>query len=283
MDLSKKPPWSGKSLKRLGAALVDDGETPKGCPQYDDVMLWHNDLAAAVKAIIEAREWAAFDVSRAAITARPKTLDTLVQKLRRESNLSLNQVQDLAGVRMDADFTLNRQLQFAQEVAEYFGEKSVVKDIREDPHSGYRAVHVWLRLPAGRVEIQFRTVMQSAWANTYERLGDIFGRGIRYGEMPGNAPARRLVESLHHQSEIIARIEDAEQQVVDLQDWLDKMPDDVIQLHGSDDELDSGLTIASEDLQARLGVAREELQEQKASYLDSLNELKSMLDEMEDD
>ena len=99
------------------------------------------------------------------ITARSKTLDTLVQKLRREDHLSLDEVQDLAGVRVDADIAIDVQLALAQEIATHFGPRSRVRDYRDSPHSGYRAVHVWLRLPAGHVEVQIRTVAQSTWAN----------------------------------------------------------------------------------------------------------------------
>jgi ppGpp synthetase/RelA/SpoT-type nucleotidyltranferase len=131
------------------------------------------------------------------------------RKLRRESHLTLDVVQDLAGVRVDADFSLDVQLALATEVAGHFGERSVIRDIRDEPHSGYRAVHVWLRLPGGRAEIQFRTEPQSAWANAYERLGDLFGREIRYGAIPDRPPAARLVSILHRTSERIARAETA--------------------------------------------------------------------------
>jgi ppGpp synthetase/RelA/SpoT-type nucleotidyltranferase len=70
-------------------------------------------------------------------------------KLGREQHLSLDQVQDLAGVRVDGDFTLDVQLALEKEVAAHFGDRSVVKDIRSNPHNGYSAVHLWVRCPAG--------------------------------------------------------------------------------------------------------------------------------------
>lgn len=80
-----------------------------------------------------------------------------------------------------------------------------MRDLRDNPHSGYRAVHVWLRLPGGRVEVQIRTVGQSAWANTYERIGDLLGRGIRYNEMPEDQGAREIVELMHQLADTLAR------------------------------------------------------------------------------
>jgi ppGpp synthetase/RelA/SpoT-type nucleotidyltranferase len=269
VNLDDHRPWSKRALKRLGEALVEGRDTPEGCPHYDDVMLWHNDLAAAVAAELESRQWLSFPTARLDITARPKTKDTLVQKLKREP-LILPQVQDIAGVRVDADFTLDSQLALAQEVAEHFGEKSVVRDIRDDPHSGYRAVHVWLRLPPGRVEIQLRTIAQSAWANTYERLADRFGRGIRYGELPEGEAARRLVERLHNTSEEIASAERLEVEVLEIQTWLEGIPSD-----DRDDKHD--------ELEVMLSVTARRLEQLKSKYVHDLGELKRMLDDMEDD
>lgn len=49
---------------------------------------------------------------------------------------------------------------------------------------GYRAVHVIVSIGGRFVEIQIRTLGQDLWANVFERIADIFGRGIRYGEPP---------------------------------------------------------------------------------------------------
>lgn len=98
-------------------------------------------------------------------------------------------MQDLAGVRIEADLLLDEQTALAREIAQHFGaDAAAIHDLREGAHAGYRAVHVWVRLPAGRVEIQIRTALQHLWANAYESLGDVGGRGIRYGEPIDPAP-----------------------------------------------------------------------------------------------
>jgi hypothetical protein len=51
------------------------------------------------------------------VSSRPKTIDTLVDKLRRRPNQQLNTVQDLAGVRIDADLVLGEQTDLAREIA----------------------------------------------------------------------------------------------------------------------------------------------------------------------
>ena len=83
VDLNEPPPWSRSRLRALGKALVTATEPPGGCPTYTDVMLWHNELAANVAAIVYLGEWSSFDHDRMDVTSRPKTLDTLLQKLRR--------------------------------------------------------------------------------------------------------------------------------------------------------------------------------------------------------
>ncbi|MDY5839578.1 MAG: hypothetical protein SPJ78_02470 [Corynebacterium camporealensis] len=117
------------------------------------------------------------------------------------------------GIRFDCDLTLSQQTDVARFFAETFrqqGAKQVdIKDLRGDPHSGYRAVHLHVHANAGRSEIQIRTALQSRWANIYEKAGDIYGRDIRYlhegEEIPKNA--EKMVQDLHRLSRIIERIE----------------------------------------------------------------------------
>lgn len=148
-------------------------------------MEWYDGLGAAVQDVLRELDWESllYDRPRPEITSRAKTIDTLRDKLRRTPNRPLSSVQDVAGVRFECMMTLEEQDVVASAIAAAFdhGPKSV-KDLRAEPHWGYRAVHVWLRLPQGHVEVQVRTHLQGAWANAYEALADVLGRGIRYGE-----------------------------------------------------------------------------------------------------
>ena len=111
-------------------------------------------------------------------------------------------------MRFEAEMSLDEQDSVAEAVAGMFNERreDAVRDMRESPHSGYRAVHVWLRLPA-RVEIQIRTHPQGMWANMYESAADTLGRRIRYGELPRDSTSRQTVTDLHRLSAQIAEIE----------------------------------------------------------------------------
>lgn len=118
------------------------------------------------------------------LTGRPKTLDTTREKLRRMPEFQLSRIQDICGLRLDGDFSLDQQDLIVSRLQDVFlraGAQNVeAQDLRETPRQGYRAVHVNANFPAGRVEVQVRTKLQSAWANAFELLGDIYGREIRY-------------------------------------------------------------------------------------------------------
>lgn len=230
MDLQEKPSWSKKKLHKLGKALLDGSVPPEGCPTYNEVMLWHHELASEVAGIIDRTAWTSPDARwgdvQLRVSSRGKTIDTLVQKLQR-SNYGLEDIQDLAGVRVDGDFTLSQQSIFAGLLADRFGvEDKGKKDLRDDPHSGYRAFHLWVRCPAGRIEIQIRTAGQSEWANTYERLGDVLGRGIRYGEPADSerfqsATTEAREAASEAASEVVAQMHDLSFDLQALEKFLD--------------------------------------------------------------
>jgi hypothetical protein len=52
---------------------------------------------------------------------------------------------------------------------------------------GYAAVHVVVFPDDAPIEIQIRTAWQHEWAELFEKLADLVGRGIRYGESPRRA------------------------------------------------------------------------------------------------
>lgn len=181
----RRAPWAAKRLRALGIAIRDGAEVPPDCPSYREVMEWYANLALLVQTEIDSLDWDALLCGREyRVTSRPKTLDTLREKLERDHGTPLPSIQDVAGVRFEADMTLSEQDAVAQAIAGMFLQPpSSIHDLREAPHAGYRAVHVWIRLP-DRVEVQVRTALQGEWANAYESFADFAGRGVRYGETP---------------------------------------------------------------------------------------------------
>lgn len=149
------------------------------------------------------------------ISGRVKTESTLLQKLRRMGTTPISNIQDVAGLRFDSSLTLSEQIKVAEVFKNAFlveGAKRVdIRDLREESHSGYRAIHLHIRSGLGRAEMQIRTALQSKWANLYEEAADIYGRDIRYLHEKGVAMppgAEGVVEQLHELSSLVKRVEE---------------------------------------------------------------------------
>lgn len=229
-------PWSNKQLRKLGKC-IQLGEVPSGnVPDYGEVMMHFNNVAADTQEKIKSLDWESLLGGRTfEVTSRPKTIDTLREKLDRDPSNPLQVIQDIAGVRFEAEMTLDEQDAVVTAIVGLFNHdpNQCVKDLRVRPHSGYRAVHIWLRLPT-RVEVQVRTHLQSAWANMYESLADVLGREIRYGVMPTEEGPRLAVQALQELStDTIANVEEMKNQEVGLDERLhsviaefDALPDE---------------------------------------------------------
>ncbi|QPK80430.1 GTP pyrophosphokinase [Corynebacterium lizhenjunii] len=147
------------------------------------------------------------------LSARVKTKSVLLEKLRRMGGTPLLNVHDVAGIRFDCDLSLSQQAAIAESFKadlEAFGAKRVdIKDFRDAPHSGYRAIHLHIRSTAGRSELQIRTALQSKWANLYEEAADLYGREIRYLHEGADMPpgAGQMVQALQKASMLVAKVE----------------------------------------------------------------------------
>lgn len=139
MLLTDTPAWSKKKLARLGRALAEGSDAPENCPAYDDVMFWHHELAATVADEVASRRWESSAGIELGVSSRGKTIDTLIQKLRRPPLIPLDQVQDLAGVRVDADMTSVSRLHSRTNSQRTTGSKNVVTGIFETTHTAATA------------------------------------------------------------------------------------------------------------------------------------------------
>lgn len=262
-------PWSQNQLKRLGKHIRDGTEVPIGTPSYNEVMLWYNEVAARVQKRVASVDWTPLLQDRKPeVTSRPKTIDTLRQKLQRERTTPLPNIQDIAGVRFEAEMSLDEQDAVVVAIRGLFdlGEESV-KDLRAQPHSGYRAMHIWLRAEA-RVEIQVRTHLQGAWANMYEAAGDFFGREIRYGSLPTGERERKIVLELQRRS-----IEDTAEHEAQ---W-NMMAQTQLQFSEIPDVDDPEMKRQRADAEARLTEYTAAVKEYERSYRHQLDELRQIL------
>jgi ppGpp synthetase/RelA/SpoT-type nucleotidyltranferase len=147
----------------------------------------HSRLLQEVEGAIRAK------VKHVSPTGRLKTIGTIVDKLKRERTMAMSHMRDIAGIRIVEEMTRIQQDVLVDEIADAVQTLGSVKriDRRTDPRHGYRAVHIELEARPYHCEIQVRTRLQDQWAQIVEKLGDRWGRQIRYGESP-NSPRQRV-------------------------------------------------------------------------------------------
>jgi ppGpp synthetase/RelA/SpoT-type nucleotidyltranferase len=172
-------PMSKSALDRLGAKLA------MVTPASDDELDQLAEVIRAYQVVLDEVKARLVGLGFSP-TTRVKTKGTLIEKLRRESGMRLSRVQDLAGARIVVS-DRNEQDRVRDRICAHFtaaGHDCRVRDRREDPSHGYRAVHVIVQFGGIPVEVQIRTELEDSWAQIVERLGDQWGRGLRYGSGP---------------------------------------------------------------------------------------------------
>lgn len=123
-----------------------------------------------------------------AIGQRLKRIPTIEDKLTRHPKMALSRMQDVGGCRAVLVTTEElREVEKRLRDARGWSIKPGTEyDYIDHPKSdGYRAVHLIERRHGCQIEVQLRTMVQHAWAETVERLD----RQSRFGELKlGRAP-----------------------------------------------------------------------------------------------
>ena len=132
---------------------------------------------------------------------RLKRPESVIAKLQRDTRIRLSRMQDLAGCRLVADDKAQQDEIYARLQTDFDIYRAY--DIRETPHSGYRAVHVVVRHGDKFVEVQVRTPAQRHWARLSERA-TAHDPAVKYG---GGDPAIR--QALDELSETYWRYDQA--------------------------------------------------------------------------
>lgn len=132
-----------------------------------------------------------------------KTQQSIVEKLRRQPQLRLPQMQDIAGCRIVIEGgsqvadTLGSLLTGAFEPLQWAIE-------RKERHAhGYRATHIIAKNVQKFYEIQLRTYAQDVWANLVESLSDE-SNSLKYG---GSDKEQALISQLQNLSESFFEID----------------------------------------------------------------------------
>ena len=170
--------FSRGQIDRLGKRLT-------ASPTPDDRAL----LGAYRESFFETLLAVNFDLGRLGVGesdgGRLKRPESILAKLDRDSRMRLSRMQDIAGCRLVADNKAEQDEIYARLQTDFDIYRAY--DIRENPHSGYRAVHIVVRHCDKFVEVQVRTESQREWARLSEQAAskDI---AVKYG---GGDPAIR--------------------------------------------------------------------------------------------
>lgn len=176
---------SGNQLDKLGKRLMQPGQI--SASDYELLACVDEMYGAAATIVVGQLRDLGFDSTMRGF----KSTGSIIDKLHRQG-ITLRGIQDLAGARIIVgDGRLEQDRVVASIIAafERCPKAPQVIDRRKDPSFGYRAVHVIIYEEGVPVEVQVRTVLQDIWAQISEKLGDMWGRGIRYGGQPEDPDA----------------------------------------------------------------------------------------------
>lgn len=181
-------PITRSALDRLGKRLCCDPVSAEDWVLFAEVLDAYQATLDDAQAILEGQGFEP--------TTRVKSTGTLVDKLSRGT--SFKSVQDVAGARVVVNGGRIDQDRAVGKIVKAFdtvGTPAKVLDRRASPNHGYRAIHIILTHQEAPVEVQVRTPLQDLWAQITERLGDLWGRELRYGE-PLVAPNQPVVPGI---------------------------------------------------------------------------------------
>jgi putative GTP pyrophosphokinase len=117
------------------------------------------------------------------VTQRLKRFPTVVGKLLREPTMKLSRMADIGGVRavlpdQAAAYSVASQLRRNWTIIKF---RDYVAEPKAD---GYRALHLIDRNYGRRIEVQLRTRLQDAWANSVEADARRVAPGLKFGAGP---------------------------------------------------------------------------------------------------
>lgn len=133
------------------------------------------------------------------VTQRLKKLNTIVDKLQRESTLDLRRMRDIGGCRLvlDGIDDVTRVFEAIYTTRSWKREGVEVQDpidyIQAPRSSGYRAMHVPVVDQGRTIEIQLRTAGMHEWAELVEDLSGALGTNYKHD---GNHPFQQYFAAL---------------------------------------------------------------------------------------
>ena len=205
------PGGSKSKVKRAGSRVRKGTETPADMAVLEEWRGAHRRVLNTFQAILRGRTRG----RQITVAQRHKRLATIIDKLKRLPNMSLSNMDDVAGCRVIfKSVPALRKFRQSLHRANFSHERKNDADkydyIKSPKLSGYRGIHdVYSydvnsasgeRFKGLLVEIQYRTLIQHAWATAVEVIGHITDSDPKF-----DRGDERYLNAMSYASEILAR------------------------------------------------------------------------------
>ena len=166
--------------RKISKGLVDKaGNVLRSEPQNEEALevldTWRTMHAEPLqKTVMAVSEL--YDQLTTSVSSRLKRSISIIEKLKRQPEMKLSRMQDIAGVRLVNADDFNKTLLLTFNIIREYDYNSKPKT------SGYSAHHVVLNLKEDKdfqIELQFRTHWQHLWAMAVETVGMFYGEALK--------------------------------------------------------------------------------------------------------
>lgn len=198
---------SNNQIEQLGKRLRDSEVTQADLTLLDKFRETHAEIDKQAYEIIKNQLDSKPYVT---LTKRKrKTQQSIVDKLRRQKNLRLPQMQDIAGCRIVIQGGIEQALAINTLLTQAFVQPQWHIQSKDRHAHGYRAIHIIAKQNKQFYEIQLRTYAQDIWANLVERLSDK-NNTLKYG---GSEQEQVLINKLKTLAEYFVEIDQKAHQI----------------------------------------------------------------------
>lgn len=187
--------YSKTQVDRAGQVLADRlrlvGEGKAIVGQHSSELLqaigiidwWRDEHAKPLSRVSASLSHYVAEEGRPVVAQRLKKFPTIAGKLLREPRMKLSRMADIGGVRavlpsQEAAYRVASRIQRNWTITK-------VRDyVAEPKKDGYRALHLINRHRGRLIEVQLRTKLQDAWANSVEADARRIAPGLKFGAGP---------------------------------------------------------------------------------------------------
>lgn len=189
----KEVEYSRSKIIKAGKIIRKDDSTPEQISEATKVIdNWRAAHSYPLHVIYIHLRRLAYNNSNIIVAERLKRLDSIVNKLKRETTMSLWTMQDLGGCRFIVP-TLEEVYYYANKYKNSRIRHKYVQTydyIKEPKKSGYRSLHLVYQFQSDKkatynnnilIELQFRTKLQHLWATALETMGLFTKQALKAG------------------------------------------------------------------------------------------------------